>query len=185
NGLGTPLTEGLIFVHNALVGADLRKHIKLGVSGKIISGFDMVKRMAIGADFCYAGRGMMFSLGCIQARRCHTNRCPSGVATQDPWREKGLVVSDKAPRVSNYHYGTITHFLELLAAIGVEHPDKLEPGHLYRRSDPGIVRSYHELFTWLQPGCLLKGDAPPEWQRAWTAEDTPAAIAPLISSRVF
>lgn len=185
NGLGTPLTEGLIFAHNALVGAGLREHIKIAVSGKIISGFDMVKRIAIGADFCYSARGMMFSLGCIQARRCHTNRCPSGVATQDPWRENGLVVSDKAPRVFNYHNGTIKHFLEMLAAIGVEHPDKLVPGHLYRRSDPGIVRSYHELFNWLQPGALLNGEAPPEWQRAWAAEDEPAAIAPLISSKVF
>src|SRR5262249_22690125 len=86
--LGMPLRDGLSFVHAALVGANIRDKIKIGASGKITSAFDMARIMALGADWCNAGRGFMFAVGCIQAQQCHTGNCPTGVATQDPSRQR-------------------------------------------------------------------------------------------------
>lgn len=167
NGLGTPLREGLIFVHNALVGAALRDKIKIIASGKIITGLDMALKLAIGADLCNAARGMMFALGCIQARRCHADTCPTGIATHDPWRVNGLVVGDKAPRVAHYHHNTVHHFLKVLAAAGLQQASELHPALVLRRVAPTTVRSYAELYDWLTPGALLNGNAPPRWQQAW------------------
>src|SRR3546814_9252512 len=73
------------------------------LSGKIISAFDMARTLAFGADWCNAARGFMFALGCVQSRSCHTDRCPTGVATQDKARQRALVVPDKAERVRNFH----------------------------------------------------------------------------------
>lgn len=167
NGLGTPLREGLIFVHNALTGAGLRDKIKIIASGKIITGLDMATKLAIGADLCNAARGMMFALGCIQARRCHADTCPTGIATHDPWRVNGLVVGDKAPRVAHYHHNTVHHFLKVLAAAGLHQSGELTPALVLRRIAPTTVRSYAELYDWLTPGALLDGSAPPRWQQAW------------------
>lgn len=180
--LGTPLREGLMFVHNALVGAGLRERVRIGAAGKLLSGFDMAAVCALGADFCYSARGMMFALGCIQARRCHTNRCPTGVATQDPWRVSGLVVADKAVRVHNFHRNTVKHFLKVLAAAGLETSAELHPGLLLRRVALGQVHSYRELYRWLTPGSLLDGTAPGDWRRVWEGGE-PAAVASLISAR--
>ncbi len=163
NRVGLPLREGLIFVHNALVGAGLRDRIRLVASGKIINGYDMLRTLAMGADMCNSARGMMFALGCIQARRCHTNTCPSGVATQDPWRMNGLVVSDKTQRVYNYHKATLEHFLKLMAVCGVDDPAKLGPDLLLRRVTPTITSSYAEMFPYLQAGQLLEGSEVPPW----------------------
>jgi glutamate synthase domain-containing protein 2 len=165
NSMGFPLTEGLTFVHNALIGFDLRQHIKLIASGKIITGFDMAKRLAQGADLCNSARGMMFSLGCIQARRCHSNDCPVGVATQDRHLTRGLVVSEKVSRVANFQTGTVTAFMELLGAAGLEHPDELEPRHILRRISGSEVKSYAEIYDYLQPGELLGGEEPVFWTR--------------------
>lgn len=167
NSLGTPLREGLIFVHNALTGAGLRDKIKIIASGKIITGMDLATKLAIGADLCNAARGMMFALGCIQARRCHADTCPTGIATHDPWRVNGLVVGDKAPRVAHYHHNTVHHFLKVLAAAGLQQAGELNPALVLRRITPTVVRSYAELYDWLTPGALLNGNAPPRWQQAW------------------
>jgi len=165
NSVGFPLTEGLIFVHNALRGFELRKHIKLIVSGKIITGFDMAKRLAQGADLCNSARGMMFALGCIQARRCHSNDCPVGVATQNPHLVRGLHVGNKAPRVEHFQVGTVTAFMELLGAAGLSHPDELLPNHIIRRISGSEVRTYAEIYKYLEPGQLLGDDVPPFWTR--------------------
>ena len=114
--LGMPLREGLNFVHNALVGINARDRIKLGAAGKIVSAFDVARVMALGADWCNSARGFMFALGCIQSQSCHTDRCPTGVATQDRARQRALVVADKSERVFNFHRATMELLAELVAA---------------------------------------------------------------------
>jgi len=166
NSVGSPLAEGLVTVHNALVGFDLRRHIKIIAAGRVTTGFDMAKRVAIGADLCYAARAFMLSLGCIQALRCNMNDCPAGVATQDPRLVKGLVIPTKAERVYNYHKETVKTFLALLAASGLQHPAELRPWHIHRRVNQFEVRHYGEMYHYLNPGELLGDDLPRDYARA-------------------
>jgi len=153
--VGTPLQEALLLVHNTLVGAGLRERIRIGVSGKIISAFDIARMLALGADWCNAARGFMFSLGCIQSQSCHTDRCPTGVATQDPQRQQALVVPDKISRVANYHENTLKALAQLIAAAGLTHPSQLRPHHLVRRLSPNQVKLASALLPYLDPGELL------------------------------
>jgi glutamate synthase domain-containing protein 2 len=155
--MGVPLREGLLFVHNTLTGAGLRDKIRLGASGKVISAFDIARLMALGADWVNAARGFMFALGCIQSQSCHTNRCPTGVATQDPLRQRALVVPDKAERVYNYHRNTLHALAEMLAAAGVDHPARLGPHHLVRRISATETRLFSKLHYFMKPGALVGG----------------------------
>ena len=125
--VGVPLQEGLLLVHNTLIGVGLRHRIKIGAAGKVITAFDIARMMALGADWCNAGRGFMMALGCIQAQNCHTGHCPTGVATQDAARQKALVVPDKATRVANFHDKTLHALQELVQAAGLEHPATSRP----------------------------------------------------------
>jgi glutamate synthase domain-containing protein 2 len=168
--VGLTLTEGLLFVHDALVGCGLRERIALGAGGKVATGADVVKRMIQGADFTNAARPMMFALGCIQAERCHTNTCPSGVATQDPARYRSLVVSDKAPRVARYQAATVHSARRLMAAMGVSSPGELRRSQLRRRIGSATSASYADLHDWLEDGELL-GRPPEEWRPLWEAAD--------------
>ena len=167
NALGCPLTEALVFVDNALAAIGVRDRVKLVASGKIVSGFGMVKLMALGADLCYSARAMMMALGCIQARRCNSNDCPVGVATQDPALTVGLDVGDKAQRVGRYQRQTVHAALELVAAAGLPGPEALRPWHVMRRISPSEVRHYGELFERFEPGCLVGGIVPASLERAW------------------
>ncbi len=168
--VGTPLTDGLIMVHNALVGAGLRDRIRLGASGKVATGTDMVKRIIQGADYTNAARAMMMAIGCIQAQRCHTNTCPVGVTTQDPRRARALVVPDKAVRVQRYQDATVRQALQIIGSLGLSSTAELHPGLLLRRIDHTTTRSYAELFEWLEPGELLH--APRHgWAADWAAAD--------------
>ncbi len=169
--LGMPLREGLSFVHNALIGAGLRDRIRLGASGKIATGFDMVRAFALGADWCNAARGFMFSLGCIQSLSCHTDRCPTGVATQDPTRARALVVADKTTRVYQFHAATLQALAELVAAAGLEHPQEFRLDHLSRRVSPQDIRSFADLYPELAPGALLAGTQDARFARAWAMAD--------------
>lgn len=155
--VGTPLREGLRLVHNTLVGIGLRDRIKLGASGKIISAFDMARIMALGADWCNSARAFMFAVGCLQAQVCHTGRCPTGVTTQDPKRQKALVVADKSVRVANFHTNTLKALAELLGAAGLTHPGDLRPHHIARRIANGEIRVLSALFPDLENGELLAG----------------------------
>ncbi|MBV6307356.1 FMN-binding glutamate synthase family protein [Candidimonas humi] len=155
--VGTPLREGLRLVHNTLVGIGLRDRIKLGASGKIISAFDMARTMAMGADWCNSARAFMFAIGCIQAQVCHTGKCPTGVTTQDPKRQAGLVVADKSVRVMQFHHNTLDALAELLGAAGLTHPGELRPHHVARRIANGEVRVLSALFPDLEKGELLAG----------------------------
>ena len=155
--LGMPMRESLLFVHNTLVGAGLRGKIKLGAAGKIVSAFDIATAMALGADWTNAGRGFMFAIGCIQSLSCHSNRCPVGVATQDPTRQRALVVPDKATRVFNYHRNTLKALSEMIAAAGLDHPGRLGPHHLVRRVSLTEIRLFSQLHIFLEEGELLAG----------------------------
>ena len=165
--IGMPLRDGLSFVHSALVGAGLRHDIKLGCAGKIISGFDMARAMALGADWCNAARGFMFALGCIQAQHCHTGACPTGVATQDPMRQRALVVGDKAERVARFHEDTVKSLAEIVAAAGLDNPTELMPQHIMRRGSDGRIHSFSQLYRALQPGELLAGAPGTLFEEPW------------------
>jgi len=167
NSVGSPLDEGLVFVHNCLVGFALRDKVKIFASGKIATGFQMARRMAMGADVCYSARAMMLALGCIQARTCNTNHCPVGVATQEPGLVAGLVVGDKAARVANFQQGTVHSFLELLGAAGLDDRCDLGPQHVMRRLEHGEVRTYLELFPYIETGALLYDPVPEAYEHAW------------------
>jgi glutamate synthase domain-containing protein 2 len=153
--VGAPLQEGLLLVHNTLVGVNLRDRISIGAAGKVITAFDMVRLMALGADWCNAGRGFMMALGCIQAQTCHTGTCPTGVTTQDPVRQKALVVPDKADRVRNFHRSTLHALQELVQAAGLEHPQEVNAHHIVRRLNDTEVRLLSNLILQVDAGALL------------------------------
>ncbi|MGZ5841992.1 MAG: FMN-binding glutamate synthase family protein [Xanthobacteraceae bacterium] len=165
--LGMPLRDGLSFVHNALIGIGVRDRIKIGAAGKIISAFDIARAMALGADWCNAARGFMFALGCIQSQSCHTDRCPTGVSTQDPTRQRALVVPDKLQRVANFHASTMHSLIELTAAAGLDHPNEFTPHHFSRRISGSEVMSFAQLYPQLDTGALLNGTNDPRFRDAW------------------
>lgn len=179
--VGTPLREGLRLVHNTLVGIGLRERIKLGASGKIITAFDMARSFALGADWCNSARGFMFAVGCIQAQACHTDKCPTGVTTQDPKRQKALDVDDKSVRVANFHINTLSALSELLAAAGLRHPKELRPHHIVKRIANGEVRVLSALYPDLEKGELLQGKFRSNlFRTAWPMAQA-ESFAPLYS----
>jgi len=165
--IGKPMREGLSFVHNALVGVGLRDKIRIGASGKVISGFDIARAMALGADWCNSARGFMFAVGCIQSQSCHTDRCPTGVATQDKHRQKALVVEDKLHRVANFHKATLHALAELTAAAGLDHPNEFRPWHISHRLSPSEVATFADLYPALRERELLDGTNNPRWLTPW------------------
>lgn len=160
NAVGMPLREGVAFVYDVLSGFNLKQHIKIIASGKISSGFDLVKNIALGADLCNSARGMMFALGCIQALECNSNTCPTGVATQDASLMKGLVVEDKRVRVFNFHKLTVESAVELLGAAGLHHTYQLTRAYINRRIAPNVMQSYMESFPYIPEGSLLRTPYP-------------------------
>jgi glutamate synthase domain-containing protein 2 len=167
NSVGAPLTEGLRLAHNTLVGAALRRRIVLFSAGRITSGFDVMHQLAIGADACYSARGMMFALGCIQALKCNSNKCPVGVATQEPRLVEGLDVDDKAVRVANFHQRTVASLLELVGAAGLSSPAELHPELLIRRISQTEVKPVSEIYPTIEWGCLAAGKPPPHYAKWW------------------
>jgi glutamate synthase domain-containing protein 2 len=157
--VGAPLQEGLLLVHNTLVGLGLRQRIKLGCSGKLISAFDIARAMALGADWCNSARGFMFALGCLQAQACHTGTCPTGVATQDSLRQRALVVPDKAERVYRFHRHTLEALKELTQVAGLRHPGEFRTTHLVRRVSHSDVRLLANLLPSVRAGELLEAAA--------------------------
>ena len=153
--VGVPLQEGLLLVHNTLLGTNLRHRIKIGAAGKVITAFDIARMMALGADWCNSGRGFMMALGCIQAQTCHTGTCPTGVTTQDPVRQQALVVPDKATRVANFHKNTLHALMELVQAAGLRHPGEITAHHIVRRLDDTQVSLLSNLVLRVEPGALL------------------------------
>jgi len=165
--LGTPLNEGLVFVNNCLIGIGVKDKIKIIASGKVASGFDIITKIALGADLCNSARAMLFSLGCIQSLRCNTNTCPTGIATQDPIRAKAVNVAEKHIRVANYHNATINSFLEIVGAMGFDDPNNLNPKAIYRRTVNGTESSFAEIYPPVLPGQLLTSIDIPEYSYNW------------------
>ena len=157
NYVGMPLREALVFVVDTLNGFDLKDDIRVIASGKVVNGMDIVKTLAVGADLCYSARGMMFSLGCIQALQCHKNKCPTGIATQDKQLAKGLVVNDKKMRVANFHNNTLKSFVEIIASAGLEKPEELERKHIFYRINQTDYKRYDELFEPVSIGNFKRG----------------------------
>jgi glutamate synthase domain-containing protein 2 len=176
--IGKPMRQGLHFVHNALVGIGARERIRLGAAGKIVTAFDIVRAMALGADWCNSARGFMFALGCIQSQSCHTDRCPTGVATQDRVRQRALVVPDKIQRVANFHRATLHELAELTAAAGLDHPSQFGLIHISRRISPSEVATFADLYPTLAKGELLSGSANPRWTQPWAMAD-PQSFRPV------
>ncbi len=167
NYVGMPLMDALDFVDNALRGFGIRKEMKLIASGKILTGFHILRAMALGADTTNCARAMMMALGCIQALECNKNTCPTGVATQDPYYMKGLVVEDKKVRVANFHKNTVESFVELLGAAGLTHPDQINRSHVYRRVFMNMVKTFEEIYPTIPEGSLLDmADSPIEFDDA-------------------
>ncbi|HEY1537853.1 MAG TPA: FMN-binding glutamate synthase family protein [Solirubrobacteraceae bacterium] len=175
--VGTPLTEGLMIVHNALVGTGLRDRIKIGASGKVATGSDIVKCLAQGADYTNAARAMMMAVGCIQAQRCHTNTCPVGVTTQDARRARALNVPDKTQRVRRFQQATVAQAQQLMGSMGVRAPSEVRPWMLMRRVDETRTSSYADLYDWLEPGELLTSP-PRSWAADWQRADPDSFQAP-------
>lgn len=154
---GMPLRDGLLFVHNTLTGAGLRERIRIGASGKIVSAFDIARALALGADWVNSARGFMFAIGCIQSRSCHTNKCPTGVATQDPLRQRALVVPDKAERVAGFHRNTLKALARMLSAAGLDDPEALGPHHLVRRVSLTETRLFSQLHYFVKSNEIVEG----------------------------
>ncbi|MGC3872476.1 FMN-binding glutamate synthase family protein [Halomonas sp. GXIMD04776] len=167
NFIGTYINEALPFVHNCLVGIGKRNDIVVIASGKVALGFDMVEKLALGADMCNAARPFMFSVGCIQAQRCHTNKCPTGVTSQDPARTRSLDVNIKALRVRNYHDATIRSFLDIVGTLGLESPDELIPEYVFHRTMPGPASPYDAFYPKVETGDFLRDAIPEEYAQDW------------------
>ncbi len=181
--VGMPMRDGVSFVHNALIGVNLRDRIRIGAAGKITSAFDIARVIALGADWCNAARGFMFALGCIQAQSCHTDRCPTGVATQDPIRQRSLVVDDKGDRVFRFHESTLKALAEVIAAAGLDHPGQLTPAHFAKRTAANRIESFARVWPSLEPGALLTGTEDERFKEAWAcarSDSFAAAAAPRV-----
>jgi glutamate synthase domain-containing protein 2 len=150
NSIGMSLTDGIIIVSNTLMQFGLRDKIRIIAAGKILTGFDIIKTIALGADACYSARGMMLALGCIQALECNSNKCPTGVATQDPQLVVGLDIPDKSRRVANFHFHTLEAAAEILAATGLRSTKELNRSHIWRRISPTDIRTYEQLYPYIE-----------------------------------
>jgi len=183
NHVGMPMVEGLAFVHNTLRGAGLRDRVKVAAAGKLISAFDLAKAFAIGADWGNSARGFMFAVGCIQAQACHTNRCPTGVTTQDPLRQRALHVGDKAERVANFHRNTLRALADMIGAAGLDDPHQLKPHHFNIRRSDGRIATGDMAFPEIAIGGLVDGscddpDYAERWNRARAESFAPPEAAP-------
>jgi glutamate synthase domain-containing protein 2 len=164
NSVGMPLRDALAFVYDCLNGYGIKKHIKIIASGKVHTGFDIVKNICLGADMCNGARAMMLALGCIQALECNTNTCPTGVATQNPNLYKGLNVDDKKVRVFNYQKETVKAAVELMAAAGINHPNRLHRSYIYKRINGSQIKTYSEMYPYLLKGSLSEAPFPRGWE---------------------
>jgi glutamate synthase domain-containing protein 2 len=168
------MVEGLTLAHGILLGAGLRDRVKLIAAGKVLTGFSVIRTLAMGADVCNAARAMLFALGCIQSHKCNTNRCPTGITTQDPRLMAGLHVPDKTDRVAQYHAKTVHVALEMVGALGYESAAQVSGKDVLRRMPSHGLRSFNEIYPWIntEPGSLLSGTAAPALQALWEGRDS-------------
>ena len=124
------INEALPRVVDALIESGLRDRVKVIASGKLISPAKVAWALACGADLVNTARGYMFSLGCIQALRCHQNSCPTGITTHDPHLQRGLVVEDKAERVAGYTRNMNKEIEMIAHACGLKHAGEFKREHV-------------------------------------------------------
>ncbi|TMM44761.1 FMN-binding glutamate synthase family protein [Colwellia ponticola] len=172
NRLGVTCLEGIYIVNNALIGVGLRDKIKIIAAGKTASSFDLLAKIAAGADVVNAARTMMMAIGCIQSRHCNTNLCPTGIATQDPIRSKAVNIVNKSERVKNFHHNTLASFFELVGSMGLDDPTKLVPQMVKRRSPYGVQMSMGSLVAPLAANALVEPllntlDLDETWRHWW------------------
>jgi glutamate synthase domain-containing protein 2 len=179
NSIGMPLMDALAFVSDCLIGFDLKKDIKIIASGKIFTGFHIIKRLSIGADLCNSARGMMLAMGCIQSLQCNTGRCPTGITTHQPSLVKGLDISDKRQRVANFHHETVKSAVEILAAAGLCRTEELNRKHVFRRISQTQISHYQGIYPPIAIGSLLSKSIPPEF-----ADDMKQANAEMFNCAV-
>ena len=169
NRVGMPLREGLILVRNALVGTGLKDEIRIAAAGKVHSGAGLAMNLGLGADWCNAGRAFMFALGCVQSMQCHTDHCPTGIATQDALRQRGLVVPTKAERVARFQRHTLHALREMVMAMGLDNPWQIEPCHISERRNSARSDTIDRIYGFLEPGALLENPAETQYAKAWAA----------------
>ena len=179
NSIGMPLNDGLSFVSDCLNGFDLKKHIKIIASGKVITGFNIIKNAALGADMVNSARAMMLALGCIQALECNKNICPTGVATQDPELMKGLNVNDKFMRVANYHKETVDSVIDLLSATGHLSMEEINRYDINRRTSHSEVKRFDEIYPIISAGSFINGEIPKNLNQAFNLADENTFIPSL------
>ncbi|NNC71678.1 MAG: FMN-binding glutamate synthase family protein [Sphingomonadaceae bacterium] len=177
NRVGMPLKEGLIVTNNALLGTGLEDKIKVGAAGMVYSGAGLAMNAALGADWSNAARSFMFALGCVQSLRCHVGTCPTGVATHDPSRQRGLVVEEKAERVARFHKATVAALSEIVAAMGLETPKQIRPHHLHERINATESNSIDHIYPFLQEGILLSAPEDTPYANYWAAADADSFTA--------
>lgn len=171
NHVGLPLNDGLVIVRNALIGAGLKDRVRLGASGKVHSGSGITQAIALGADWTNAARAFMFSVGCIQSMRCHTDTCPTGVATQDPGRQRGLVVEEKARQVARFHEKTVAAAVQVASSAGLTRIHDLEPHHLFHRVSPTAARTADAIYPFVARNQLIEAPEDTPYALWWQAAD--------------
>ena len=179
NSIGMPLMDAIAFVSNCLIGFDLKKEIKIIASGKIFTGFHIVKRLSLGADLCNSARGMMLAMGCIQSLQCNKGNCPTGITSQQPRLIKGLDISDKRQRVTNFHQETIKSTAEIIAAAGLTTTQELNRKHIFRRISQTQISHYQAIYPSLPTGSLLSEPFPNDY-----AEDIKLANSEMFNNPV-
>ena len=178
--LGCPLRDALVYVDNALKGAGLRQRVKIAASGKIVSAYDVVRHIALGADWCNMARPFMFALGCIQARDCASGNCPTGLATMNPHRYRVVDVDERAKRVANFQHHTIEAVAEMLEAAGLDGPHQLSRRHIVRRLSASQIQLADQIYPKVADGALLRGESveDPRLASYWYRV-TPDSFAPV------
>jgi glutamate synthase domain-containing protein 2 len=151
-GMGLPLHEALPALVDTLIAKGLRERVKVICSGKRVTAYDVAWALSMGADFVNSARGFMFALGCIQSLQCNRNTCPTGVTTQNPKLQRGLVVTDKSEKV--YHYArNLMHEVGIIAhSCGVEDPRRLDRTHCRVVGDDGLSVPLVKLFPYPKVG---------------------------------
>lgn len=167
NRLGMMCLEATYLVHNALVGCGIRDKITLIASGKTASSFELLNKIAYGADVVNCARTMMMALGCVQSKHCNTNLCPTGIATQDSIRAKAINVVSKGERVKNFQHNTLHSFYELVGSMGINDPSLLTANLIKRRSSNGLLITGGSIIEPLQNGCLCQNEGQGKWSKWW------------------
>jgi glutamate synthase domain-containing protein 2 len=147
-GVGLPLHEALPQLVDTLIARGLRQRVEVICSGKCITAYDVAWALSMGADFVNSARGFMLALGCIQSLQCNRNTCPTGITTQDPRLQRGLVVTDKTEKVANYARNVMQEVGIIAHSCGLDDPRQLDRTHCRVVGDDGLSVPLVKLFPY-------------------------------------